>query len=81
VPAYPSAVPFVEYDESEAICPQCGSAFRSTEVLETHVRDSHGTPGPEAATRAPRSVRCSVCGARLSSVAALQRHNRESHVG
>ncbi|HTP54792.1 MAG TPA: C2H2-type zinc finger protein [Thermoplasmata archaeon] len=74
-------MPFVEYSEYEAVCPHCGAAFRSAEVLEEHVRDSHATPGPEAPKPAPSSVRCSVCGTRLASVAALQRHNRETHVG
>ncbi|MFY9716789.1 MAG: C2H2-type zinc finger protein [Thermoplasmata archaeon] len=74
-------MPFVEYSEYEAICPHCGAAFRSSEVLEEHVRDSHSTPGSEAAPPGPSAVRCSVCGARLPSVAALQRHNRHEHVG
>ncbi|MGP8077839.1 MAG: C2H2-type zinc finger protein [Thermoplasmata archaeon] len=77
----PFAMPYVEYDEAEAICPQCGSAFRSVEVLEAHVQESHPASGADAAKGVPKSVRCSVCGARLSSVAALQRHNREAHVG
>jgi hypothetical protein len=74
-------VPFVEYSEYEAICPHCGAAFRSTEVLEEHVRDSHAAPGSDLAPPAPSSVRCSVCGVRLGSIAALQRHNRDEHVG
>jgi uncharacterized Zn finger protein len=73
-------VPYVEYDENEAICPQCGSAFRSPEVLEAHLQESHGGPGGGAPTPSRKMVRCSVCGARLSSIAALERHNRESHV-
>jgi len=76
----PSFVPYVEYDENEAICPQCGSAFRSPEVLEAHLRDSHGTPGRGAPAEKPKVVRCSVCGARFSSITALGRHNREAHV-
>jgi C2H2-type zinc finger/Zinc finger, C2H2 type len=73
-------VPYVEYDENEAVCPQCGSAFRSAEVLEAHLRESHGGPSARTPPEPVRSVRCSVCGARLSSVAALGRHNREAHV-
>jgi len=75
------SVPYVEYDETEAICPQCGSAFRSAEVLEAHIAESHSAPGAEAAKRAPKKVRCSVCGAGFSSIGALQRHNRSAHVG
>ncbi len=74
-------MPYVEYDESEAVCPQCGSAFRSVEILEAHVRESHADPGAEADLRGSKAVKCSVCGASLPSVAALGRHNRTSHVG
>jgi uncharacterized C2H2 Zn-finger protein len=73
-------VPYVEYDENEAACPQCGSVFRSPEVLEAHLKESHG--GPEGGGPPPsrKMVRCSVCGQRLSSVTALERHNRTAHV-
>ena len=73
-------MPYVEYDENEAVCPQCGSAFRSVEVLEAHLRESHATPGRGASPERPKAVRCSVCGARFGSVTALGRHNREAHV-
>jgi len=74
-------VPYVEYDETEAVCPQCGSVFRSQEVLEAHARESHAEPGADAAKAAAKKVRCSVCGAGFTSIAALQRHNRGAHVG
>jgi uncharacterized Zn finger protein len=73
-------VPYVEYDENEAVCPQCGSAFRSPEVLEAHRRESHGETGGGAPSPSRKTVRCSVCGARLPSIAALERHNRTAHV-
>jgi uncharacterized C2H2 Zn-finger protein len=73
-------VPYVEYDETEAICPQCGSAFRSPEVLEAHIAESHGEGAGKAPDPTPKAVRCSVCGRRFPSVSALQRHNRLSHV-
>jgi uncharacterized Zn finger protein len=73
-------VPYVEYDENEAVCPQCGSAFRSPEVLEAHRRESHGEAGGGTPTPKRKTVRCSVCGARLNSIASLERHNREAHV-
>jgi DNA-directed RNA polymerase subunit RPC12/RpoP len=73
-------VPYVEYDENEAACPQCGSVFRSQEVLEAHLKESHGGPGGGTPPPHKKSVRCSVCGARLSSITALERHNREAHV-
>ncbi len=73
-------MPYVEYDETEAVCPQCGSAFRSPEILEAHLRESHEGPGAGAAKARAKKVACSVCGARLSSITALERHNREMHV-
>jgi len=73
-------VPYVEYDETQAVCPQCGTAFRSPEILEEHLKDSHGGPSGGAPAERPKRVTCSVCGARLLSVSALQRHNREAHV-
>ena len=74
-------MPYVEYDENEVVCPHCGSAFRSEEVLAAHIGESHATPGAEPSRAPHRAVKCSVCGARLPSVSALQRHNREAHVG
>ncbi len=73
-------MPDVEYDENEAVCPQCGSTFRSVEILEAHVRESHAAPADEATKDRAKKVSCSVCGARFVSVQALVRHNRESHV-
>lgn len=73
-------MPYVEYDENEAVCPQCGSTFRSSEILEAHVRESHADPADAPGAEHVRKVRCSVCGTTLPSVSALVRHNRESHV-
>jgi uncharacterized C2H2 Zn-finger protein len=73
-------VPYVEYDETEAVCPQCGSTFRSPEILEAHVTDSHGGPARDPPPPPAKEVRCSVCRTRLPSVAALERHNRLAHV-
>ncbi len=73
-------MPYVEYDENEAVCPQCGSAFRSAEVLEAHLRESHGEGASRPAAAVAKQVRCSVCGARFASVTALGRHNRQVHV-
>jgi len=73
-------VPYVEYDENEVACPQCGSVFRSAEVLEAHLKESHEGQGAAAPAPAHKTVKCSVCGARLSSIAALERHNRTAHV-
>lgn len=73
-------MPYVEYDENEAVCPQCGSSFRSEEILEAHVRESHADPADQGGADRNRTVLCSVCGASLPSVNALVRHNRIAHV-
>jgi uncharacterized C2H2 Zn-finger protein len=73
-------VPYVEYDETQAVCPHCGSAFRSPETLEAHVRESHEGQSSAASEVRPKQVTCSVCGARLPSVTALERHNRTTHM-
>lgn len=36
-----TVMPYVEYDEIEAICPECGRVFLSEEALELHRQDSH----------------------------------------
>ncbi len=74
-------MPYVEYDEVEGVCPECGATFRSHETLEAHVQESHAGTGGPAKAPPPQSVRCSVCGAKLASIPALQRHNRQAHVG
>ena len=71
-------MPYVEYDEVEAACPECGSLFRSTETLEAHRQEVHG--GSASAPERPRPVRCAVCGRTVRSVAALELHNRRAHV-
>ena len=75
--AHAPRVPYVEYDEVEAACPECGRLFRSADALEAHVADSHATVVP--AVRPPRSVKCSVCGARFPTTSAHSRHNRSAH--
>ncbi len=74
------SVPYVEYDETEAVCPQCGSVFRSQEVLDAHVAESHGVASAKTPTPEAKAVRCSVCGRRFPSISALQRHNRTAHI-
>ena len=53
-------MPYVEYDEIEAICPECGRVFLSEEALELHRQDSHAgleeTP-PKPAPRHPAHAR------------------------
>ncbi len=42
-------MPYVEYDEVEAVCSDCGRTFRSEEALEAHRLDAHppGNPATE----------------------------------
>jgi uncharacterized Zn-finger protein len=70
-------VPFVEYDEVEAACSECGRLFRSEDALRAHVSESHASevPAPSAA----RPVACSVCGRRFPNLAGLAEHNRRTH--
>jgi uncharacterized C2H2 Zn-finger protein len=78
---HPAGVPYVEYDEVEAACPECGAVFRSTEALDAHLRESHaGTGSARGAPPKPKAVKCSVCGAKFPSISALQRHNKSAHV-
>lgn len=70
----------MEYDENEAVCPQCGSTFRSEEILEAHLKETHAAPADAASGGRAKRVRCSVCPATFASVAALVRHNQKAHV-
>jgi len=49
-------MPYVEYDEVEAMCSDCGRTFRSEEALSLHREESHRptmtpTPRPKSAAR------------------------------
>lgn len=46
-------MPFVEYDEIEAVCSECGMIFRSEEALEAHRERTHA-PSRAVAPRTPR---------------------------
>jgi hypothetical protein len=46
-------MPYVEYDEVEAICSDCGRTFRSEEALYAHREESHPpAPIPSVLARA-----------------------------
>jgi hypothetical protein len=36
-------MPYVEYDEVEAVCAECGRIFRSEDALALHQQESHQT--------------------------------------
>jgi len=48
-------MPYVEYDEIEAVCSECGRVFRSEEALVAHKEESHS--GLEALGSRPVSKR------------------------
>jgi len=73
-------MPYVEYDEVEAICSGCGRVFRSEEALAEHQSAAHS--GQESAARpSPHklSVKCSLCRQKFLSVAALREHTARAH--
>jgi hypothetical protein len=72
-------VPYVEYDEVEAACAECGRLFRSDEALAAHRAESHATAADPAP--AQRRVACSVCRQTFGSTGALAAHNRRAHSG
>jgi len=73
-------MPYVEYDEVEAICADCGRTFRSEEALAAHREESHAgheelqTPAP-----AGEGTNCPTCHRRFSSVASLEAHVARAH--
>jgi hypothetical protein len=46
-------MPYVEYDEVAAICPECGRMFRSEDDLRTHKEEVHAQPATAAAAPRP----------------------------
>ena len=72
-------MPFVEYDEVEAACAECGRLFRSDEALQAHVLESHSSTVPARAETRP--VACSVCGRTFPNLPGLSEHNRRAHTG
>ena len=72
-------MPYVEYDEVEAACSECGRMFRTEEALAAHRQESH-TTAPEEKARSHR-VACSVCHRTFGSTGALAEHNRRAHTG
>jgi transcription initiation factor TFIIIB Brf1 subunit/transcription initiation factor TFIIB len=73
-------MPYVEYDEVEAICSDCGRVFRSEEALSEHQAEAHS--GKEATVRPGAGgslVKCSLCHQKFRSTAALRDHNARAH--
>jgi uncharacterized C2H2 Zn-finger protein len=75
-------MPYVEYDEVEAICPDCGRIFRSEDALAAHREESHaGITSPAAAVTSSPSFPCPECGRPFDSREALRVHRGRSHRG
>ncbi len=72
-------MPYVEYDEVQAICSDCGRVFRSEEDLAEHQAEAHS--GQEKAPIPATTVRCSLCKKMFHSTAALRTHNAHEHTG
>lgn len=69
-------MPFVEYDEVEAVCSDCGRIFRSEEALAAHRVDSHA--GRVDTATADR-LTCPTCERRFLSSGELRTHRRRAH--
>jgi DNA-directed RNA polymerase subunit RPC12/RpoP len=72
-------MPYIEYDEIEAICSECGRMFRSEEALDDHRKGAHQGGPDKAAVSVPTAVKCSMCGRTFGSVDALRRHTQSHH--
>ncbi len=72
-------MPYVEYDEVEAVCSDCGRVFRSEEALAAHRAEAHAGHEPDIGRPAGKGVACSLCGRRFPSALALRAHNAKAH--
>ena len=73
-------MPYVEYDEVEAICSDCGRAFRSEDALAEHQAEAHsGKESSDGPGASPPMVRCSLCHKKFRSTTALREHNARAH--
>jgi DNA-directed RNA polymerase subunit RPC12/RpoP len=75
-------MPYVEYDEVEAICSDCGRIFRSEEALSVHREEAHAgldRTAPVLRPMAAAGATCSVCGRRFDSATTLRTHTARAH--
>jgi C2H2-type zinc finger/Zinc finger, C2H2 type len=75
-------MPYVEYDEVEAICSDCGRIFRSEEALAVHREEAHSGIDRTSRTVLPAArtgAACSVCGRRFDSATTLRSHTARTH--
>jgi uncharacterized C2H2 Zn-finger protein len=74
-------MPYVEYDEVEAICPDCGRIFRSEDALAAHREESHSGLEEPPRVAPPASVRCALCAREFATEASLRSHVTRTHRG
>ncbi|MGA8303403.1 MAG: C2H2-type zinc finger protein [Thermoplasmata archaeon] len=75
-------MPYVEYDEVEAICSDCGRMFRSEDDLAAHRAESHaGLEDPSTSSAADAPSVCSTCHRTLESRESLRTHRAQFHSG
>jgi DNA-directed RNA polymerase subunit RPC12/RpoP len=73
-------MPYVEYDEVEAICSDCGRTFRSEDALAAHREESHSGREERVRTAAAPSVAtCPTCSREFDSSTALRIHASNAH--
>jgi uncharacterized C2H2 Zn-finger protein len=73
-------MPYVEYDEVEAICSDCGRTFRSEEALASHRDESHSGREDVPRTAAPSTrPACPHCDRTFDSSATLRAHVARAH--
>lgn len=73
-------MPYVEYDEVEAICSGCGRVFRSEEALAEHQSEAHsGQESPVQRGARKPTVKCSLCDQKFPSTIALREHSARAH--
>jgi uncharacterized C2H2 Zn-finger protein len=75
-------MPYVEYDEVEAICSDCGRIFRSEDALSAHREEAHAGIVPRtgvATTVAATRPTCPVCDRAFDSATTLRSHQARAH--
>jgi hypothetical protein len=75
-------MPYVEYDEVEAICSDCGRIFRAEEALAAHREEAHAgivRRAPVALRPASTQVTCPVCQRPFDSSTTLRAHQARAH--
>jgi hypothetical protein len=75
-------MPYVEYDEVEAICSDCGRIFRSEEALGTHREEAHAgivRRAPVVTKASAATETCPVCHRTFDSATTLRSHMARNH--